>query len=61
MSNESLELQQKYIESVIKNLKFVCDLEEANLLSADMVIEAVVENLKVIFLKRNGLLLLLNI
>jgi len=49
MSNESLELQQKYIESVIKNLKFVCDLEEANLLNADMVIEAVVENLKVIF------------
>nr|CAD2181514.1 unnamed protein product [Meloidogyne enterolobii] len=47
MSNESLEQQQKYIEAVIKNLKFVCDLEEANLLSADMVIEAVVENLKV--------------
>jgi len=47
MANETQEEQQKYIEAIMKTLKFVCDLEDADLLNADMVIEAVVENLKV--------------
>ncbi|KAF7635185.1 hypothetical protein Mgra_00005471 [Meloidogyne graminicola] len=47
MANESLEQQQKYIDTIIKSLKLVNDLDDADLLNVDMVIEAVVENLKV--------------
>jgi 3-hydroxyacyl-CoA dehydrogenase len=48
MINETtIEEQQKIINNLIKNLKFVTNLDDADLLNCNMVIEAVVENLKV--------------
>jgi len=41
------ESQQNYLESTLSNLDFTTDIFEANLEEADMVVEAVVENLKV--------------
>jgi 3-hydroxyacyl-CoA dehydrogenase len=41
------EAQQEYVASALENLEMRTDVMEANLQEADMVIEAVVENLKV--------------
>lgn len=45
-ANET-ENQQNYIETSMKNLRFVTDIFESGLEETDMVVEAVVENLKV--------------
>lgn len=45
-SNET-ENQQNFIENAMKNLRFVTDIFDSSLEETDMVIEAIVENLKV--------------
>jgi len=47
MGGESAEAQKEFIDGTMACLELVSDLEDAPLASADMVIEAVVENLKV--------------
>jgi len=41
------EAQQEYIESALANLEMFTDVMDANLIEADMVVESIVENLKV--------------
>jgi 3-hydroxyacyl-CoA dehydrogenase len=47
LANEATETQQSWIESTLNHLDFVTDVMSANLDEADMVVEAIVENLKV--------------
>ncbi|KAI1720944.1 3-hydroxyacyl-CoA dehydrogenase, NAD binding domain-containing protein [Ditylenchus destructor] len=47
LANESPETQQGFVSTTLANLEFVTDVFSANLDSTDMVVEAVVENLKV--------------
>lgn len=47
LAGDSAEIQQSYIENALSNLEFVTDVFAANLEETDMVIEAIVENLKV--------------
>jgi 3-hydroxyacyl-CoA dehydrogenase len=47
MGGESTEAQKQFVDAALENLSLVTDIDDANLSSADMVIEAVVENLKV--------------
>jgi len=47
LANESPETQQNWIDTTLAKLDFVTDVFSANLEEADMVVEAIVENLKV--------------
>jgi len=47
LANESVETQQNWIEATLAKLDFATDVFSANLEEADMVVEAIVENLKV--------------
>jgi len=47
LANESMETQQNWIDTTLAKLDFVTDVFSANLEEADMVVEAIVENLKV--------------
>ncbi|KAL3080407.1 hypothetical protein niasHS_011566 [Heterodera schachtii] len=47
MSTESAEAQQQLVEATMESLELVTNLDDAGLSDADIVIEAVVENLKV--------------
>jgi len=47
LANEPAETQQSWIDSTLAKLDFVTDVFSANLEEADMVVEAIVENLKV--------------
>lgn len=47
MAGETAERQQEMVKRAMESLKMVEEMDEANLAEADLVIEAVVENLKV--------------